>query len=202
MSTNVKLSNHVRDQIIANAMKGAFEKEKKALAKQLQELALACYRSQVSEEEEAAARRAPAEFLTMSNAITLTFRDENGSRSAYYANVDLPKIVPHKHGSCYLTITDKKLNAKKDAHEAIESKVDELMQSIRGMVYSASTVKKLLNIWPECEAFLPASLEKPAPALPAVVASDLNAALKNAGVKVGVIMKAARPKGGLVAAAA
>ncbi|MGN8188598.1 Nmad5 family putative nucleotide modification protein [Burkholderia sp. 22088] len=207
MSTNVKLSNHVRDQIISNAMKGAFEKEKKAVAKQLQDLAMACYRSQVSAEEEAAARRAPEEFLTLSNTITLAFRDENGSRTAYYSSVDLPKIVPFKRGGgTYLTISDKKLNAKKDAYEKahaeLEEKFDELRNSIRGMVYSATTVKKLLDIWPESVNFLPANLEKPAPALPAVIATDLNNALKKAGVRVGVIKRAAQPKGGLVAVAA
>ncbi|KVH64452.1 hypothetical protein WS89_03990 [Burkholderia sp. MSMB1072] len=207
MSTNVKLSNHVRDQIIANAMKGAFEKEKKAVAKQLQDLAMACYRSQVSEEEETAARRAPVEFLTMSNAVTLNFRDENGSRIAYYSNVDLPKIVPFKRGGgTFLNISNKSLVAKRDAyqraHDELEAKFDELRTSIRGMVYSATTVKKLLDIWPESVNFLPHNLEKPAPALPAVIATDLNNALKKAGVKVGVIKRAAQPKGGLVAVAA
>ena len=42
----------------------------------------------------------------------------------------------------------------------IQSQVADLKSQVSGVVYSVTTVKKLKEIWPECEELIPANVEK------------------------------------------
>jgi hypothetical protein len=208
MTSNVKLSNFVRDRIIKTAMEGAFEKEFAVISKKIVAHAMDCYRSHVSVEDEKAARKAPADFLLITNNMKIDYYDPDTGRhldSEY--NVEVPKAVPFRsrQSAGYLNIKDRNLylahKALSDERAALIDKRDELRNSIRQTVYSTGSLKKLIEMWPEVETFLPADLTPPKPQLPALPVADLNAALKAAGIKVGVI-KSAPVSGGLVAVAA
>jgi hypothetical protein len=205
MTQNVKLTNHIRDQIIDNALKGAFEKEQKANKARLTKFADKCYRMVVSAAQEKAARQAPDEFLNLCNVARLNLKDDQGYSKFTAWNVDLSRVVPFPSGSTTLTI---KSNAIAEEYRAIDAESDaltekrkQLKESLKRTVYSTSSLKKLTEMWPEVEGFLPESLSAPKPMLPALPVGDLNAALKAAGVKVGVIV-APKATGGLVAVAA
>jgi Nucleotide modification associated domain 5 len=208
MSNSIKLSNYIRDQIISNAMNNAFEAEYKAITKKLAAHAMDCYRSVIGEAEEKAARKAPVEFLNMTNAFKIDYRDsDTGRHLCREYDIEVPKAVPFRGNvsAGYLSIKDqtlylayKVIEAERDA---VNEKKTELRDSIRRTVYSTTSLKKLIEVWPEVESFLPASLVAPKPMLPALPVAELNAALKAAGVKVGAII-APKTKGGLVAVSA
>lgn len=208
MSNTVKLSNHVRDLIIVNAMKGAFDKEFAVIRKKLVAHAMDCYRSVVSVEDEKAARKAPADFLSLTNNFKIDYYHPNTGRhldSEY--NIEVPKAMPFRSkGSMgYVSVKDNALyvayKAIADERYALTEKVSQLKASIKQTVYSTSSLKKLIEMWPEVEGFLPADLSLPKPQLPAMPVADLNAALKEAGIKVGVIV-APKTTGGLALVAA
>ncbi|MDP9155338.1 MAG: Nmad5 family putative nucleotide modification protein [Pseudomonadota bacterium] len=206
MAKNVKLSNYVRDQIVTNATRGAFEKELLAHKKRLVKLADQCYRFVVSAAQEKQARLAPDDFLNLSNVTRIYFKDPvtGHNRDTMY-DVDLSRAVPFPHGGKYLHVNDDALHAEyrtiTEAGADLDKKIEELHTSVKRTVYSTTSLNKLIEMWPEVEAFLPAELTAPKAMLPALPVGDLNAALRNAGIKVGVI-KPAKATGGLVLVAA
>jgi len=208
MSNSVKLSNDSRDQIIKNAMHGAFEADFKAINKRLSELAMKCYRTVVLEEDEKKARKAPAEFLSLTNSVSLQFHDpETHRRVSTESNIEIPKSMPFRsNSSCgHVKVEDSALYAAYKQIDAdrctLHEKRGALRDSIKRTVYSTTSLKKLIEMWPEVEGFLPADMTAPKPQLPALPVADLNEALKAAGIKVGVIVKP-KATGGLVAVAA
>lgn len=54
---------------------------------------------------------------------------------------------------------------------------NDLKTQVRAVLNSCTTVKKLLDVWPEAKGLLPQQLEEARPQLPAVQTADLNAAL-------------------------
>jgi hypothetical protein len=206
MTTNVKLSNHARDRIIENALRGAFDKETQAHKKRMVKLADQCYRFVVTAAQEKQARLAPDDFLNLSNVTKIYFKDPvtGYNRDTVY-ETDLSRAVPFPGRGNYLNVNDDALHAEyraiMEAKSNLDNKLGELKTSLKRTVYSTTSLKKLIEMWPEVEAFLPADLTAPKAMLPALPVGDLNAALRNAGIKVGVI-KPAKATGGLVLVAA
>lgn len=59
----------------------------------------------------------------------------------------------------------------------LQKRRDTLRQTIRAVLNSCTTVKKLLDVWPEAKELLPTQLEEARSTLPAVQTAELNAAL-------------------------
>lgn len=64
-----------------------------------------------------------------------------------------------------------------DQFKELENKRDALRLKIRAVLNSVTTVKKLLEVWPEAKELLPAQLEEARVQLPAVQTASLNAEL-------------------------
>lgn len=211
MTTNVKLSNIARDKIIGRAMANAFADEHKALKKRLALLGMRCYRTHVSAAQEKIARQSPEEWLSLTNTLKLEFYHEptvekpNGWHLTTEKNVEIDKAVPFRGTETlgYVHVVNDGLYADyvaiRDARADIKKRTDELREKIRQLVYSTSSLKKLIELWPEVEGFLPTDLTAPKTYLPATLATDINAELKSAGIKFVAPQKAT---GGLVAVAA
>lgn len=58
--------------------------------------------------------------------------------------------------------------------EEYENKVVTLRNSVNGVIANITTVKKLLDVWPEAKELLPPDIEKQAVQLPMVQTADLN----------------------------
>lgn len=56
----------------------------------------------------------------------------------------------------------------------IDSREESLRQQIKAVIKSCTTVKKLLDVWPEAKELLPQQLEESRPQLPAVPVAELN----------------------------
>jgi hypothetical protein len=212
MTSPVRLSNHARDCIIGSAMKGAFDAEEKANLKKLSVLAMKCYRKQTTAAQEKVARQTSTEWLMLTNSLTLRFYrvKEDGLRGSYIeqeAGIQVDSPVPFRGEETrgHVNVVDNALYQQFEAidavRDAISEKRDQLRDQIRQLVYSTGSVKKLIEMWPEVEAFLPADLTAPKSYLPATLSSDINATLREAGIKVGAIA-APKQSGGLVLVAA
>ena len=55
-----------------------------------------------------------------------------------------------------------------------DDKLSTLMNSVRAAVQKATTVKKLLEVWPEAKELIPEEVEKQVKQLPAIKTEDLN----------------------------
>ncbi|WP_371027823.1 Nmad5 family putative nucleotide modification protein [Paraburkholderia sp. RCC_158] len=190
-------------------MHGAFDADFKAIKAKLAAHAMVCYRSVVSEAEEKAARKAPAEFLNLTNNFRLCFREQGSSRRrlADEHNIEVKRAMPFRSATTtgFISIEDPELyriyREIVEERDAVNEKKYALRDSIKRTVYSTTSLRKLIEMWPEVEGFLPANMTAPKPQLPALPVADLNAALKDAGVKVGVIVPA-KKTGGLALVAA
>lgn len=68
-------------------------------------------------------------------------------------------------------------HAIEDAKKAWDDKRDALKCSLTATLKTITTVKKLLDVWPEAKELLPENLEEARASLPALLISDLNAAI-------------------------
>lgn len=58
--------------------------------------------------------------------------------------------------------------------EDYENKLSDLKNSVNGVIANITTVKKLLDVWPEAKELLPPDIEKQTVQLPMVQTADLN----------------------------
>lgn len=65
-------------------------------------------------------------------------------------------------------------NEYEKQREFVQSRTDTVQVNVKAMVYSATTVKKLIELWPECVELLPATIDKPVVNLPSVKVEELN----------------------------
>jgi hypothetical protein len=194
MSNNVKLSNFARDTIVKSAIADAFKSESLAVKKRMSAFAMRCYRANVSAAQEAKARLAPEEFLNLTNSFSLNVY--KGTRCLYEErNVEVAKAMPFhaRVTTGYVKVSDDALYDEYTMivaeRDAIKENISELKGKVRQMVYSTTSLNKLIELWPEVIAFLPADLTAPKSYLPATLAPDINSALKKAGIKVALPKK-------------
>lgn len=77
-------------------------------------------------------------------------------------------VIPHGHELVNVW------NEYEKQREFVQSRTDTVQVNVKAMVYSATTVKKLIELWPECVELLPATIDKPAVNLPSVKVEELN----------------------------
>lgn len=70
-----------------------------------------------------------------------------------------------------LTVEFHKLD---DEKRSLEQQHEEVKVNVYAALNSVSTVKRLLEVWPECKELLPADLDTAKAAMPALIVSDLN----------------------------
>lgn len=188
-----KLTHAIRSQIIANVMKTAFVKEQAAIDARLLAFCDNLYLAIVPTAVQEALAKVPKEFLMRQSSCKVTLRPVagkyDGSREVvikFADHKDRPWPVGFNYGSgSYASpelcdIHDGILKAQ----EKLNERKDTLRDNVRQIVASATTVAKLLAVWPEAAQFIPTDLA-PKPKvnlLPAVLVGNLNAMIKKAGV--------------------
>ncbi|UBM12693.1 Nmad5 family putative nucleotide modification protein [Cupriavidus metallidurans] len=195
-----RLTNTIRETIVANALKNAFQKEQGAIEALKAQFAEKAYRHVVSVKEEAQAKLAPEAFRSVCHSAKLkvslwkrgetmgcaTVKDIRGLEGRPMKQVDASNS---KYGDLRLYDADAlvpladKINA---AIKQLETSTGELRKSVNSIVQSVGTTEKLIAVWPEGKLFIPAeALNPPAKSmLPAVVVSGVNKSLRKAGVQL------------------
>ncbi len=86
-------------------------------------------------------------------------------------------VVRVSHGNATL-LADNPLVAEfheiHNQQEEYDNKLSNLKNSVAGVIEKITTVKKLLDVWPEAKELLPDNIEKQVVNLPAVQTADLN----------------------------
>jgi hypothetical protein len=190
----VKLTREIRDHILREVSNSAFKAEFEAANEERRELALAAYRTVVSEETEKMARKLGPAFVlhrdTLRFQVQATDDQEGWAKSyrleAYFKESSFPVPIQMHYGD--FKLVGKPLHARTSKMKArlksLEDARGELVTKVREMILSTASVEKLLKMWPEAKQFLPAGWDAQEPKLPAVRPEVLNSMLKKAGVEL------------------
>lgn len=184
-----RLNTNLRDKIVANAL------TKAGITKQRQELNEARYAW--ADELRLAALGTTDEALTKLAAkvkkaheaipeiARRAYNDPCCIREYVYANLGGLKMCVHFRQKSYAPTEQPTFDADhplttrfhelENAGKDIEDRAEALKVQVRAVVNSVSTVKQLLNVWPEAKELLPATVEESKSKLPAVRVENLNA---------------------------
>lgn len=173
-----KLTNQLRSDLADTLLKRRFDEAHSALAKREKALGIRIYEDVFDAKTRAAMKRLPAGWLPTINHAKVKF--EAGGYSAVHMGEDRP--VPHVKYHTTLKVYGAR-DPISEAYQEWESDTKSLRESrsrleveIRGALDSVTTIKRLLELWPELEPFVPKDGVKTL--LPAINVSTLNAALK------------------------
>lgn len=185
------LSQTVVSKIVFNAMKGAFNKNDQELNDKRKAFSLKVYRSLVSEENEKQARKLPTGYIYTARSVEVRVplkQEPKWSCDYLYltlifeADMPIPAFLQYD-----FTMTPEQAKPFIQQAQMLESeaagisaKREALRDKVRGIVEQASSIKRLLTIWPEAEAYVPTELLTPQKKLPVALPDSLISELKQA----------------------
>ena len=166
-----KLTIEMRRTIRERALKHAFGKRESDLIDARLVIGDAIYDHLVDDATRKALAKVPSDFIhkSTSNYVRIAGHD---------CQVPFPTPRPVKRGA-FLGVIDGSHDLAQDWN-SVESDLKAVREErrlatakIAGVLDSVTTLKRLRDVWPECEPFLH-GLERTAPSLPAVPVGDLN----------------------------
>ncbi len=174
----MKLTNDIRDRIVRSMALDAVTKEKDALTKRENAIALKLWKAVYPSAERTAAAKMPDGWVRMDKCLRF-----NLCGMDVRVNTAEPVTVKTSaSGYCERlgNIADDKLGDEYRAYykdmEALKQKAQDIERQGKALLYSVTTFKRLEETWPEgkkfYEKFKPASERS---SVPAVLTSNLNA---------------------------
>lgn len=189
-----RLTNNLRDKIVANAMaKTPLAAEKATLQQDKYTLAEAFRIASLGGPEEAARlqrvnARLEKEIAAIPDALRNTFTPMRHDYDMGRMNLGGLRVnLPYAAGTADRRICPTGAVFEGDHplvlqfHELtnrgadIEKRSSDLRIQVNAVLDSCTTVKKLLDVWPEAKELLPTDVEEARPQLPAVQTAELNA---------------------------
>ena len=176
----MKLSRKIRDEIISAAMTAKFKEREKAHEIDTTMFADALFTHEFGETEKLA-KALPESWANFKGQVTLCC-DGYGFHKSGSKHASL-KLSKQRRGPRYLddiTITKKHPLYKQacglaEDYAKIEKEKEELESKLYQLVYSANTVAKLLELWPEAKQFVPAEVGRATTSLvPVGLADEVN----------------------------
>lgn len=185
----VRLTNSMRDSIITDVMASAYKQEKEANKAAKHELALKAYDVIVPKKLQEALTSFPTGFCYASSCFSIYMTiNEHGSERRFNFSMDDDKPLPEscRYGQFRLEKRNDKLIKEYDALQERDNQISkmysELKNKLTEVLYAATTVTRLIEMWPEATEYIPESWLSPKSAmmLPAVVVDGLNNLLSKA----------------------
>ncbi|EFR8087482.1 hypothetical protein H0088_004126 [Salmonella enterica] len=203
---SVRLTNDARDKIIAKAMeKSGFPKRLEEAKANVEKIKMEClisafgglkpYRRLVERfntiEEKVKALRDAGILITSPRSYSKWNADKINIAGM---NVSYPKQSvfdnPEFEGLTFIRLDDgakptitadnplvqKFLDAEKVVDE-LDSTLKGIKENVKAVVYSVSTTKRLVEVWPEAAELIPSDIEVVRAALPAIDFANLNASI-------------------------
>lgn len=189
-----RLTNEIRDKIINNAITKAIgEREtvqlkafadkfsdelvKTALGDKLDDL------TKIEKDIKKLIDKIPEEFRTYEDEYHVIKYDVvrlNIAGQAVDWGFDEPRIFPRNTWrDRYVIPQGHALVGMMDNYRAEQKAISDIKtnvrENVRALVYSVTTVKKLLEVWPESLELIPSNVEKPIVQLPSIKIEQLNA---------------------------
>lgn len=175
----VRLSNYIKETVISSLLSHAFDEREKALDKEWFALGDAVYQDLYPEDVQKKMKALPSGFLPVDDDVRVSFGGdftrvyfgENRMLSrAHQANA--ARVYDDKHP---LSVRHAAFRKAKDALSLEKSGAKSSAQAI---LDSVTTVKKLIEVWPEVEPFVKQFQQTDTGRyLPALPIKDLNARL-------------------------
>lgn len=181
----MRLTNEIRKVIIDRAMHKAFDARDKAHEKATTALADAVYQHEYGAIGKIAAKL-PENWCERGRGITIkaagfSWRRQDALKNECLTMSKTRPMARDQWSNPALITGDHPLNEQAQAvaeeYQAINRDKDELRAKLNALVYSVTTTEKLLEAWPECEVFIPASVPTSKALVPVELVPQLNAAI-------------------------
>jgi len=151
----VRLTNFIREQILAAVLKHAFEAREKDLKERKQAFAKEIYNDIYPPKVRAAMAALPEGFLPTSDYLKVSF--EGGSYTRVDFGESLPIANDHMYSAAKVYPPEHPFTARFIALDREEKDLkrekDEAKNNAKAVLESVTTVKKLIDVWPEIETF-------------------------------------------------
>ena len=179
---SIRLTNYDRDNVAASAITAAFKAREAALEIEADRLGRLCYEAVFSAAARKAAKAMPKDWLRMDACLGFNV----GGMSIKLNLLDEGVPVPYTRGGYCNNrlgvVTEPDLVQAVTTYlsdvETLKSDREKARSSLKGLLYSVSTLKALRETWPEGEPFFQGLTRKSgAPGLPAPQITELNAML-------------------------
>lgn len=175
----VRINTYMKETVVRRLMNHAFEERKKALQAEWYALGDAVYKDLYPEEVLTKMKAMPAEFLPMDDDVRVSF---GGDFTRVYFGEN--RLLSYGHLSNAARVYDSKhpLSVRHDAYHKAKDQLTEeerkAESSAKAILDSVTTLKKLIETWPEVEPFVE-DFKQTATGryLPALPVQDLNARL-------------------------
>lgn len=168
-----RLTQYMRDKIARRAVEAAFEAPMKALAQDEDALARDAWNEIVPPAERDALATTPTRFLSRERGLAL--KHEGMCFLLTFAGEPPPAPQDKKRYEVSRAIFER-AQALDARRRQVKEAHDRARAAVEALVGSATTLRKLCEVWPEGEPFY-ADIEPPTPQLPAVDARSVNAML-------------------------
>lgn len=176
----MKLSNDIRGTILDRALKHGFEKNRELLKRAEKAFGEMAYNDIYSKKVRDLMQALPTGYLPETSNLLCRFGSTEGRLS-----FEKEKRVPAKHDRYSAVakifpgdhkLTQQYLDLSKQQKE-LNAQYKETREQIKAILYSVTTLKRLQEVWPECEPFIKDMLITKKPALPAVPVKEVNKSL-------------------------
>lgn len=183
----MRLTNEIRNIIISKAMSVAFDAREKAQAKAITILADAVYQHEYGAIEKIA-NKLPGDWCDDDHHVYIEaagfhWRGDRDGKVYNGLKMSKSRRVPRYQSNKPIKIggahpLNDQAQAVAEEHAALLRDREAMRTKLRAVVYSATTLPKLLEVWPECQKFVPTDLKPAARALvPVELVTELNSAL-------------------------
>lgn len=184
MAKSRRLTDKLREEILANVLKDTLEPKREVLKKVEVALADEIYQHVIGENE-ALMKQLPAGYFSLNSVI---FVGVKKSGEAYTPKTGLcmstDRLMPGYVGYGN-TLTEfredhpfaVRILALEKEEESLSKSEDELKEKVRPVLCSVTTLSALTEVWPEIAAHIPAEAIADKMNLPAVVIAEINQAL-------------------------
>lgn len=179
----MKLTKEMRESMIDDAMSAAFGKREKAHEKATTALADAVYEHAFAAIEKLA-NKLPQGWCVSDSSIVIDSAGFGWRNGLKPNSLRMSKAhrTPRYQGSNPVKIGGdhplfEQAQAVAEEFQAIKRDREALRSKLRAILYSVTTVPRLLEAWPECERYLPTNTHKSTSLVPVELVPELNAAL-------------------------
>jgi hypothetical protein len=180
-SKQIRLTETIREHIILHAVRYTFDERRKELGERESIITNKAIDYVIGDDNLRLMKKLPDNFFAYRTDIRIHSKDNYSYKKLLNGRL-VPAFIAYSGAE--LPATNglwREINAVDREKAALEDERGELTTKIRAMLAGITTVKRLLEVWPESEPFLPSFEEKAN--LPAVQAEDLNTMIKKYGKK-------------------
>lgn len=177
-----RLTKAIMDEIVRSVLSECFDTRQEDLKIQEHSLALKVREKFLGKHREMF-DSLPAELLTRNSEDKRIFVAANAHNHILHIPDECELIVPPRlcyWGSGYVVkgVLGDKITKHANDTEDLKDEMREMNNKIRAVLNSVTTVKRLIEVWPEVESHIPEQAETTG--VPMVLISDLNQALEGA----------------------